>query len=96
VGACRPAEADVVAKAIRLLNDALDRCVRTQAAHALGPAVHRHPEALEALVAGHDEDADPLVRKLAGCYWPGGPIFERLRPRSARRARSSVAGRVLA
>jgi hypothetical protein len=82
----------VVAAAIRLLNDDPDRQVRTQAAHALGLAVHRRPEALEAVVAAHDEDADPLVRKVAGWYCPGGPIFERLRPRSVRRARASVVG----
>jgi len=84
-GSCRPVEADVVAAAMRLLTDDPDRHVRTAAAHALGPAVHRRPEALEAVVAAHDSDPDPLVRKVAGWYCPDGPIYERLRPRPARR-----------
>jgi hypothetical protein len=83
-GSCRPAEDEVVAAAKRLLADDPDRHVRTAAAHALGPAVHRHHEALDAVVAAHDADPDPLVRKVAGWYCPGGPIYERLRPRSER------------
>ena len=88
-GSCRPAETEVVAAAIRLLSDDPDRHVRTQAAHALGPAVHRRQEALEAVVAAHATDADPLVRKVAGWYCPGGPIYVRLRPRIERRPRTS-------
>jgi HEAT repeat protein len=92
-GSCRPAETEVVGAAMRLLADDPDRYVRTQAAHALGPAVHRRPEALDAVVAAHDSDPDPLVRKVAGWYCPDGPIFERLRPRPQRQRRtvSSVA-----
>jgi HEAT repeat protein len=81
-GSCRPAEDDVVAAAMRLLTDDPDRRVRTAAAHALGPAVHRRDEALEAIIVAHDGDPDPLVRKVAGWYCPGGSIFERTRPRS--------------
>jgi hypothetical protein len=84
-GSCRPAEDEVVGAAMRLLTDDPDRHVRTAAAHALGPAVHRHHEALEAVIAAHDKDPDPLVRKVAGWYCPGGPIFERTLPRSVRR-----------
>lgn len=84
-GSCRPAEDDVIAAAMRLLTDDPDRHVRTAAAHALGPAVHRNREALDAVVAAHDADPDPLVRKVAGWYCPGGPIHERLRPRPERR-----------
>jgi HEAT repeat protein len=84
-GSCRPAENDVIAAAMRLLADDPDRHVRTAAAHALGPAVHRRHEALDAVVAAHGADPDPLVRKVAGWYCPGGPIYERLRPRVVRR-----------
>jgi hypothetical protein len=84
-GECRPAEAEVVAEAIRLLSDDPDRHVRTEAAHALGPTVHRSDVALRAVIAAHEEDADPLVRKGAGWYVPGGPISDRLRPRPVRR-----------
>lgn len=84
-GSCRPAEDDVVAAAIRLLTEDPDRYVRVSAAHALGPAVHRRHEAVDAMILAHDADADPLVRKVAGWYCPGGPIYERLRPRSEHR-----------
>ena len=63
-----------------------DRYVRAHAAHALGPAVHRRRDALEALEVAHERDVDPLVRKVAGWYRPGGPIFERLRPKGDRKA----------
>jgi HEAT repeat protein len=89
-GACRPAENDVVASAIELLSDDPDRSVRTQAAHALGPAVHRREDALAALTTAHGSDRDPLVRKVAGWYCRGGPIFERLRPRPDRRSHSGA------
>jgi HEAT repeats len=84
-GACRPAEIDVIDAAMRLLAEDADRHVRTQAAHALGPAVHRRADAKEALVTAHETDSDPLVRKVAGWYCPGGPILERLKPRPVRR-----------
>lgn len=84
-GACRPAEADVVEAAMHLLAEDPDRHVRMQAAHAFGPAVHRRAEAKETLVIAHERDPDPLVREVAGWYCPGGPIFERLRPRPVRR-----------
>ena len=80
--ACRPAETDVVEAAMRLLAEDPDRQVRT---HALGPAVHRRADAKEALVIAHETDSDPLVRKVAGWYCPGGPILERLKPRLVRR-----------
>jgi hypothetical protein len=77
---------------MRLLSGDPDRHVRTAAAHALGPAVHRHHEALDAVVAAHEADPDPLVRKVAGWYCPGGPIYERLRPRSERYRPRAVRG----
>lgn len=83
-GTCRPAEDDVVDAAIRLLTEDPDRYVRKAVVEALGPAVHRRPEALDALIASHDSDPDPLVRKVAGWYCPGGPIYERLQPRVVR------------
>jgi hypothetical protein len=89
-GSCRPAEDEVVAAAMPLLTDDPDRHVRTAAAHALGPAVHRRDVALEAVVAAHDADPDPLVRKVAGWYCPG-PIYERLRPRAERKRPGTAA-----
>jgi HEAT repeat protein len=84
-GECRPSEDDVLAVALRLLTEDPHRFVRKAAVEALGPAVHRSEEALRAVVAAHGADPDPLVRKVAGWYCPGGPISERLRPRVARK-----------
>jgi HEAT repeat protein len=83
-GECRPAEAEVIPAAIQLLTTDENRYVRKSAVEALGPAVHRRRDALEALLVAHDKDADPLVRKVAGWYCPGGPIYRRLTPRSPR------------
>lgn len=87
-GACRPAEDEVISAAIRLLSKDPDRFVRKAAIEALGPAVHRGREALDAVVAAHDADPDPLVRKVAGWYCPGGSIYQRLRPRPLSRSSS--------
>jgi HEAT repeat protein len=84
-GECRPAEKDVIAAALRLVTEDPDRFVRKAAIEALGPSVHRSDEALAAVIAAHGSDPDPLVRKVAGWYCPGGPIFERLRSRQPRR-----------
>jgi HEAT repeat protein len=87
-GACRPDEAQVVPIATRLLAEDADRYVRTSAVQALAPFVHRRADVRQALIAAHESDPDPMVRKVAGWHCPGGPIFEgrrtkhgRLRPR---------------
>ena len=88
-GECRPGEDDVVLGAMRPLANDPDRHVRAHAAHALGPAVHRRPDALAALETATRSDDDPTVRKVAGWYSRGGPIYERLRPCPLRRSRAS-------
>lgn len=89
-GSCRPAENDVIPIAIRLLREDPDRFVRVSAVQALGPATHRRADVLEVLVDARVRDADPLVRKVAGWYCPGGAVYEgrrtkhgRMRPRPA-------------
>jgi HEAT repeat protein len=67
-GACRPAETDVVEAAMRLLAEDPDRHVRTQAAHALGPAVHRRADAKETLVIA--QETDPPICSCG--RWPVG------------------------
>jgi hypothetical protein len=58
--------------------------VREMAAGLLGPAVHRSAAARDALRRAHVGDSNPIVRKIAGWYVPGGPRYERLRPRLSR------------
>jgi HEAT repeat protein len=89
-GECRPAEGEVLAAALRLLATDPNRYVRKSAVEALGPAVHRSKEALNALLGAHEADPDPLVRKVASWYCPGGPIYSRLRPRPVRLQRRVV------
>jgi hypothetical protein len=84
-GACRPGEADVLPIAIRMLREDGSRHVRKQAAGMVGPAAHRSDEARRALEEARDHDPDPLVRKVAGWYAPGGSIYRRLRPKPPHR-----------
>ena len=51
------------------------------AASLLGQAVHRRPEIATALEQARDGDPHPVVRKVAGWYAPGGPIYRRLAPK---------------
>jgi HEAT repeat protein len=91
-GACRPAEDEVTPIALRMLRDDPSRRVREKAAALLGAAVHRRPEIAEALLAARKGDSHPMVRKVAGWYAPGGPIYKRLEPKQRRRRSRSVAG----
>ena len=84
-GDCRPGESDVIPLAMRLLIDDVDYQVRTAAAHALGPSVHTRDDVECALQRAHAQDPHPLVRKVAGWFIPGGPIYTRTRPGTARR-----------
>lgn len=87
-GECRPAEDDVVPIALEMLAGDPGRYVRKTAALMLGPAVHRRPDIAAALARARDSDPDPLVRKVAGWWAPGGPCFERTAPKSSRGARA--------
>lgn len=84
-GACRPAEDGVVPIAVRMLSEDPDRKVREMAAGLLGPAVHRRADVLEALQHAALHDPHPAVRKVARWFTPGGPRYERLKPRPARK-----------
>lgn len=86
-GACRPAEDEVVPIATRMLIEDRSRRVRQMAAGLLGHVVHRHPEVVSALERARDHDPHPVVRKVAGWYAPGGPIYRRLGPRPSKKRR---------
>ena len=61
-----------------------------EAAHAMGAPALTPAESLAALEEAKRSDDDPTVRKVAGWYSRGGPIYERLRPRPARRFKASA------
>ena len=86
-GACRPAEAEVLPEALRILSEDGDPHVRAMAIEVVGRYVHTNPVAERALVAAHTNDPSPAVRKKAGWYAPDGPIHRRTAPRPARKAR---------
>ena len=85
-GTCRPSESDIVPLAMQLLTDDVDYQVRTAAVHALGPSVHTRDGVVPRVSERADtHDPHPLVRKVAGWFIPGGPIYTRTRPGTARR-----------
>ena len=86
-GVCRPGEADVIPIAVQMLLTDKSRRVRQMAAGLLGPSVHRRPDVLQALEQARQQDEHPVVRKIAGWFTPGGPRYEQLRPKPARRTK---------
>ena len=88
-GTCRPGEDEVLPIAAHMLIHDESRRVRQMAAGVLGPSVHRRPDVLRALEYAREHDPHPVVRKIAGWYTPGGPIYKRLIPKPSR-VRSSV------
>jgi HEAT repeats len=86
-GACRPAEAEVLPEALRMLQEDDNRHVRAMAVEVVGQYVHTNPMAERALVEARTNDPSPAVRKKAGWYAPGGPIHAHTAPRPARKAR---------
>jgi hypothetical protein len=85
-GACRPGEDEVIPIAARMLVEDPDREVRQMAAGLLGPAVHRREDVLRALEHAAEHDPHPAVRKVARWFVPGGPRYERLKPKPERRS----------
>jgi hypothetical protein len=56
--------------------------VRQMAAHLLGRSAQRRSDVCQILEQARDHDPDPVVRKIAGWYAPGGSIYRRLSPGS--------------
>jgi hypothetical protein len=85
-GACRPDTA-VLPKAADLLASDPEPLVRAMAAELVGIWAHTDPTAVVALVSAAASDVSPAVRKKAAWYAPGGPIYRRTQPPSARTTR---------
>lgn len=84
-GSCRPGEDDTVPMAIRFLEEDESPRVRVQAVGLLGEVVHRYPDVLRALEHARDHDPDPMVRKKAGWFTPGGARYRKLAPPTSRK-----------
>jgi hypothetical protein len=80
-GTCRPEQADVLPKAMKLLARDPDAHVRAMAIEVVGQFVHTNALAAAAIAAAQQCDENPTVRKKAGWYVPGGPIHRRTKPR---------------
>jgi hypothetical protein len=80
-GPCRPDETRVLPRAIAILADDADPHVRAMAIEVVGRSVHTHPEAALALLNAKRSDLSATVRKKAGWYAPGGPIYQRTAPK---------------
>ncbi|MBR0719821.1 HEAT repeat domain-containing protein [Bradyrhizobium liaoningense] len=80
-GTCRPEEAEVLPKAMKLLERDPDAHVRAMAIEVVGQFVHTNALAAAAISAAQQSDENPTVRKKAGWYVPGGPIHSRTKPR---------------
>jgi HEAT repeat protein len=80
-GTCRPEEAEVLPKAMKLLQCDPDAHVRAMAIEVVGQFVHTNALAAAAIFAAQQRDGNPTVRKKAGWYVPGGPIHRRTKPK---------------
>jgi hypothetical protein len=76
-GDCRPAEAKVLPKALQILSNDGNAHVRAMAIEVVGQYVHTNRDAAQALIETNRKDSSPTVRKKAGWYMPGGPIYKR-------------------
>ncbi|MFF4399752.1 HEAT repeat domain-containing protein [Streptomyces sp. NPDC001480] len=74
---CAPGAGRVLEPALRHLASDPDPHVRSMAAELVGKFAHFDARALAALESSHAQDPSPAVRKKAGWYTPGGPIYER-------------------
>lgn len=85
-GSCRPEEAQVLPKAMELLAGDPSPHVRAMAIEVVGQFVHHNLSAVGAIEAAARSDESSTVRKKAGWYAPGGPIYRRSAPKARRRA----------
>jgi len=80
-GTCRPAEAEVLPRAMTLLEGDPEAHVRAMAIEVVAQFVHTNALAAAAISAARQNDESSTVRKKAGWYLPGGPIHKRTQPR---------------
>lgn len=85
---CSPSLAAVAPAAIDRLRHDPDQHVRAMAVGALGRWVHVDADVRDAIDHAHRHDPHPSVRKKAGMLVPGGPLYEKTKPRSRSASRS--------
>jgi hypothetical protein len=81
---CAPGPDRVLEPALQhLVSDPCPQ-VRMMAAELVGKFAHSDARAAAALETSHANDPSPAVRKKAGWFTPGGPIYERTVPPAPR------------
>jgi len=83
-GSCRPGESDTLPIVIKMMLEDRDATVRARAIALVGEAVHRHAEAVGALQRALDTEPVAANRKIIRWWLPGGPRYERTKPKPAR------------
>lgn len=78
---CALPRAEIVPTAAKVLAGDEHASVRTIALEVLGRWVHDDAHALAAIERAAHDDRDPMVRKKAKWYLPGGRVHERTKPR---------------
>jgi hypothetical protein len=78
---CAPGADQVLEPALRHLTSDPDARVRAMAAELAGKFVHADRRAVTALETARAQDPNPVVRKKAGWFAPGGTIYQRTVPR---------------
>lgn len=78
-GTCRPEERQVLPKAMQLLASDPDAHVRAMAIEVIGQFAHTNALAAASISAAHENDTSSTVRKKAGWFAPGGPIYDRIK-----------------
>jgi len=83
-GTCRPAETDTLPVAIQMMLEDPDATVRARAIALVGESVHRHPEVIVELQGALDTESVAANRKILRWWLPGGPRYERTKPKAPR------------
>ena len=81
-GSCRPGEDDTIPIAIDMMLNDPSPLVRSKAIALVGESVHRRPASIDALRQAVDAEPNAGNRKVIRWWLPGGPRFERTKPRS--------------
>jgi HEAT repeat protein len=80
----RPEKAEVLPRAIEILRGDPIYHVRLMAVEVVARWVHEDSTAETALISARDGDVSPAVRKKAHWFAPGGTIFRKTKPETAR------------
>jgi hypothetical protein len=90
-GSCRPGEDDTMPVAVRMMLEDPSARVRAMAIALVGESVHRRPESVDDLRRALETESSPGNRKIIRWHLPGGPRYERTKPKPSRISAHSTA-----